>query len=79
MPATRAGLILLSSPELLRSPPLMTGATELWNQQSGIRPRGVMPGRLLRLAGATVASHTVAKTTQSAFLESEEQPGRRSP
>jgi len=29
MPATRAGLILLSSPELLRSPPLITGATEL--------------------------------------------------
>ena len=42
---------------------LFTSAMELGNQQSHIRPHGVMPGRLFACpAGAVVASHAMDRT-----------------
>ena len=53
----------LSSPEPLRSSLLITTATELGNQQSRIKPHGVMPGRLFAFpAGAMAAGYAVART-----------------
>src|SRR5580704_18650277 len=44
--ADRPAESFLSSPEPLRSSPLINTATELGNQQSRIKPHGVMPVRL---------------------------------
>jgi len=58
-----AAVLPLASPALaepLRSSPLITTATELGDQQSRIKPYGVMPGRPFAFpAGAKLARHAL--------------------